>query len=450
VRNLMGRFVLPLLLIAAASASARAQDASGPFVRLPTLLLSATPARTMSGNLLAIDGDVALVKTATGAIVLERGGQGDDSWREVAQLPAPGDGSRPDASFLSVALSDHTALVGAGGEVAIFERNHGGDDAWGLVTTLTPDDPTASLDALAISGDTVVVTQATDIAGGARSVRIFQQHCGSRNAWGEVTRLTSPNADALSDGFGWSLAISGDTLLVGETQGPAAGGGRVLVYERHHRGPEAWQLVTTLEPITDFGAPISSGFGWRLSLSGDTAVALSGEVETGLYIFERDRRGGDHWTETRAFLVGCCTNNAALSGDTLVVTSRVVQEARMYARNQGEADGWGQVAAFRGTGGEGFGGGGGLPVAISKDTVLLIPRTGPEGPEAIHVFVSDVDGDGLRDALDPCPRDPLNDRHCHRDVIASPAVDDILRVDDIQTTAAGRNTVITESVTNTS
>jgi hypothetical protein len=83
----------------------------------------------------------------------------------------------------------------------------------------------------------------------------------------------------------------------------------------------------------------------------------------------------------------------------------------VLSRNQGGQNAWRRIASFidvdrNGGNASGLGAG----VSISGDTILIgAPRrSGLSVNKGVFVLVSDLDGDGVRDALDPCPSDPLN------------------------------------------
>jgi len=403
------------------------------------------------GRSIDIDGDLAAVSSVRQVYIFERGERGVDRdvWREVANVAPPG-GQLPSI----VKLSGETAVVGAGGQVAIFDRNYRGRDAWGLVTTLVPRDPTGSLGAVAIDGDTLAVSdRPADLSGAADwSVRIFQRLHHGTQPWREVTTLLEPPGFPGPFAFGLTLGLSNDALVVGQTYGPVVGGGRVLVYERNKGGQNGWGLVTTLTgQSANRDGFDGNGFGSDLSLSGETAAVTAGEYGTTINMFERNAGGPDHWDSVKVVADDCCFTSVAIGGPLLTQTSRVWQHVGIYAKNEGQAGGWGPVATFQLSTGIASGGFGGFPSAIDGDTVLVgVARNSDAGADAgaVEVFVSDIDGDGVRDGIDACPRDPLNDRRCHRDVVVSPTVDGVLNVNDVQTTREGKDVVITETITN--
>ncbi len=168
-----------------------------------------------------------------------------DSHAGVKKLTASD--AQADSEFgRSVAVSGDTAIVGAPsddgeavfadfGAAYVFERDEGGAGKWGEVAKLTASDGEA-FDrfgwSVALSGDTAVVGQRLQDPEGTKTgtAYIFQRDEGGANNWGEVARLTASDADPivwpridLSDWFGTSVAISGDTAIVGAFNEDAGG-----------------------------------------------------------------------------------------------------------------------------------------------------------------------------------------------------------------------------------
>ena len=69
---------------------------------------------------------------------------------------------------------------------------------------------------VAVSGDTVVVgaRDHDDNGSNSGSSYVFQRDEGGADAWGEVTKLLASDGGSL-DNFGISVAVSGDTAVVG-------------------------------------------------------------------------------------------------------------------------------------------------------------------------------------------------------------------------------------------
>ena len=69
---------------------------------------------------------------------------------------------------------------------------------------------------VSMSGDTVVVGAYTDEENGDRcgSAYVFERDAGGAGNWDQAAKLTA--SDAAEDAFfGWSVSISGDTVVVG-------------------------------------------------------------------------------------------------------------------------------------------------------------------------------------------------------------------------------------------
>jgi hypothetical protein len=116
------------------------------------------------------------------------------------------------------------------GAAYVFTRDPGGD-TWSQVKILHASDPQYNDEfgiAAAISGDTIVVGAYLEDGGpgsplfGSGAVYIFERNQGGPDNWGQVKILHASDAQA-NDHFGRSVAIDGDTLVVGaytESGGP--------------------------------------------------------------------------------------------------------------------------------------------------------------------------------------------------------------------------------------
>jgi hypothetical protein len=246
------------------------------------------------------------------------------------------------------------------------------------------------------------------------------------------------------DLFGTGVDVEGDTLVVSASipRGPLSGGYPIVhVFSRSHGGSTAWTLAAR------FGLPylpLEAAPG-PVDISGDTLVA---ELRSGSgfisFVFQQNG-GPDVWGEVARVASGSTSEGAGrISGDLVVVGASFPNRnpARVYARNQGGADQWGEVPhpSFAAAGG----------TAISGDTILLAGP--PTGQSPIEVYVADTDRDGLRDGLDACPRDPLNNVEggCTRNSAAYLVLDDLITLGEVATETRGNEFLITATFTNTS
>jgi hypothetical protein len=100
---------------------------------------------------------------------------------------------------------------------------------------------------VALSGDTLVVgASGADVGGKVDrgAAYVFERNRGGTDTWGKVKKLTASDGEA-GDRFGSSVAISGETIVVGapyvdEIVGIDSNRGRAYVYSRNAGGADNW------------------------------------------------------------------------------------------------------------------------------------------------------------------------------------------------------------------
>ena len=367
------------------------------------------------GNSVTISGDTIVVGAANDdvggnneqgtAYIFERNFGGANNWGEIKHLFAS-DGAADDNFGNAVAISGDTIVVGAesdtvGGNLAqgsayIFERNQGGANNWGEVKHLFASDGAASDHfgvSVALSGDTIVAGARFDAVGGNQnqgSAYLFERDLGGANNWGEVKHLFASDGAAF-DGFGISVTISGDTIVVGAANDDVGGNisqGSAYVFERNQGGANNWGEVKHL--FASDGAQ-SDLFGQSVGINGDTIVvgaandAVGGNLAQGsAYIFERNQGGANNWGEVKHLFASdgaqsdLFGTSVGINGDTVVigalfdtVGSNFNQgSAYVFERNAGGANNWGEAKHLFASDGEAndqFG----TSVAISGDTLVI-------------------------------------------------------------------------------
>jgi len=315
--------ILGVLTLVALVSSGGTKAAS--FDEVKKLVASGAEAGDKFGVSVAVSEDTAVVgayfEDAGGALagaayVFQRDQGGTDNWAEVKKLTAS-DAQADDHFGVSVAISGNTAVVGAyfedaGGQLAgavyVFQRDQGGVNNWGEVRKLTASDAQAFDlfgSSVAVSGDTIVVGALGEDAGGedAGAAYVFQRDQGGADNWGEVAKLAAADAEA-DDLFGRSVAISDDTAVVG-AQHESAGGfraGAAYLYQRDEGGADNWGEA---KKLTASDAQAFDVFGYSVAISGDAAVAgayaesAGGSFAGAAYVFQRDEGGGDNWGEVK-------------------------------------------------------------------------------------------------------------------------------------------------------
>ena len=260
------------------------------------------------GNSVAVDGDTAVISAHSKDGVGSRSGavyvfvRSGDEWVEQAKLTAS-DADESDLFGVSVAVTGDTILIGANGDddagehagaVYVFVRT---DDRWVEQAKLTASDA-ADHDLFgapaAVDGDTAVFGAHYDDDGGYRSGAVYV-FVRSDGGWVEQAKLTASDA-ASHDYFGSSVAVTGDTILVGADGDDDAGedSGSMYVFVRTGDG---WVEQAKL---TASDAAQSDRFGTSVAVDGDNALigALgydsTGNASTSVYVFVRS---DDGWVE---------------------------------------------------------------------------------------------------------------------------------------------------------
>jgi hypothetical protein len=307
-------------------------------------------ARDRFGMSVAVSGDTAVIGapnegappgTNLGrgvAYVFTRVGGG---WIEQAKLIGS-DVMVPDKFGFSVAISGDTIVVGANlatvsgkpaqGAAYVFTRTGA---TWTQQAKLTASDGLAGDDlgvSVAVSGDTALIGAELARAGmGAACV--FTRTGGT---WTEQAKLTDPKGAAL-DQFGRAVAITGDTAVVGAilADGLHPEQGAAYVFTRTGTTWTQQAKLTASDGHTD------AAFGLSVSLSDESAmiVGATGDQQKGAaYVFTR---AGGTWTEQAKLTAsdGAANDNfgrsVALSGDTAVVGAHFKVSAYLFTHSGG-------------------------------------------------------------------------------------------------------------------
>jgi uncharacterized repeat protein (TIGR01451 family) len=176
-----------------------------------------------------------LLGDAGAVYIFGRNVGGTANWGEVKKLLASS--AQPRDQFgVSVALTEDSLLVGApysndvmgvtgddNGTAYLFQRNAGGADNWGEVKKLVASDAQARDQfglSVALSGHTAIVGAPQENGGAgdplddAGAIYIFGCDVGGADNWGERSKLTDANA-APRDHFGSAVAIGENVVLIG-------------------------------------------------------------------------------------------------------------------------------------------------------------------------------------------------------------------------------------------
>jgi len=268
-----------------------------------TLVASDGEAGDYFGNDAVLSGDTAIVSAFLddgvkgSAYVFTRTGS---TWTQQAKLVAA-NGVANDAFGTCVALSGDTAIVGApnaeAGRGAAYVFARSGATWTQQAQLLDPDGATEEQfgGAVSICGEAALVGNRFDVVGAnlyQGSVTVFNR---SGATWTRQAKLVASDG-AASDFFGCSVALSGDTALVGAYGDSIAHIGQGSAYIFTRTGA-AWSQQTKL--IAPDAAP-DDAFGFSVAISGDTALvgaSFDDVVETSqgsAYVFSRV---GSTWSQ---------------------------------------------------------------------------------------------------------------------------------------------------------
>ena len=261
------------------------------------------------GNL-AIYGDTVVVgardedtggSAAGSAYVFVRSGT---TWSQQAILRASNAGAS-DQFATGVAIYKDTIVIGAptedtaasdGGSLYVFTRS---GTTWTQRAQLQTSNAGASDrlgDSVSIDGDTIIAgTQYEDTtASDAGSAYIFT---GSGATWTQQAQIQASDA-AATDYFGYSVSISGNTVVVGarydDDGGTNSGSAYVFV-----RSGTTW---TQQAKLTASDAQADDDFGWDVDIDKDHIVVAAPREDTNasdagaVYVFSRS---GSTWTEIK-------------------------------------------------------------------------------------------------------------------------------------------------------
>lgn len=367
-------------------ASSRPDTSAYPrFSELSEISGLGTSARGFFGTSVAVSGTTLVV----GAPELSGGrayvfNETPAGWAQVALLK--GTDTQPGDSFgTSVAVSDTTIVVGASGHADgsgrayVFTKGAGG---WRQADELAAPEagPGAGFGAsVAVSGATIVVGSpyADLFSGGAY---VFRETGGD---WYPAAELVTGDT-FVEDNFGYSVAVSGDKVVVG-APGHLLYAGRAYIFSQAAPG---WRQVAELKGTDTVGG---DSFGYSVAISGATVVAgaSSHDDQAGAaYVFSQATRGWHQVAELRGTDTvagddfGC---SVAISGATVVVGApdHASSAGRAYVFSRA-GDGWRQAAELGGpnaVAGDNFG----SAAAIGRAIVAIGAIGHAEGDGAAYV-----------------------------------------------------------------
>lgn len=310
---------------------------------------------------------------------LEGGG-----WVQQQRLVAS-DAGLSDQLGWSVAISGDTAVVGS------YGNNGGGTDSgaayvftragtvWTQAAKLLADDASAGDGfgyAVAIDGDTIAVGAPGNDDAGSNSGAAYVFVRGPAG-WSQEAKLVATGASA-GDDHGASVAVAGDTVVVGRpgADAPGANAGSASVYVR---AAASWVEQAALSPA---GLAAGDEFGTSVAIDGDAVIGGSpfdddaGDASGSAHVFVRTT---GVWSQQAALTAADAATGArfgvgvAIDGGTAVAgayqdagTASQSGSAYVFNRSTGVWEQLTKLQADDAAAGDRFG----VAVAISGDIVV--------------------------------------------------------------------------------
>ena len=357
------------------------------------------------GCSVAISGDTAIVGASANrtAYIFTRSGS---AWTQTAKLTAS-DGAPVSNFGFSVSISVDTAIVGAyaatvganaqQGSAYIFARS---GSAWTQTAKLTASDGMA-FDHFGICasvyGDTAIIGAKNARVGTNNSQGAAYMFVRSGSTWTQTAKLTAADGAAW-DTFGESVAISGDTALVGASQAAVEANSQQGAAYMFSKG-ESWTTATQTKLTAADGAA-SDGFGLSVSISGDMAIVGAYNAMVGAnpaqgkaYMFGRS---GGLWTQTSKLTAsdGAANDNFAysvsISGDTAFLgayNATIGANSHQGAAYIFMSPPANKLTASDGAANDNFG----RSVSISKDTAIVGAYQANSSQGAAYIFTRSGD-----------------------------------------------------------
>lgn len=236
---------------------------------------------TRFGQSVDVDGDTIAVGTQGGRVhVFTRSGS---SWTQQALLTAPDAAMGLGQGFgISVAVNGNTLAVGAhsdhegagtSGAVYLFVRSGG---SWSLQQKVKASDPEVNAamgQAVDLEGDTLVAGAPTALStqGATGAAYVFVR---SGTSWTQQQKL---EPTATTSQFGFDVGISGETVILGAPLDSQAGGGAGAAFFFDRSGT-TW--TQTAKRLPNEILVSGDNYGQSVAIYGDTAIVGAYRDET--------------------------------------------------------------------------------------------------------------------------------------------------------------------------
>lgn len=326
-----GTVAHPLAAVQTAARRTLGARAAASWSRQAELTAAKAPKGERFGDAVTVSGSMAVIgvpgisgEGVGAAYVFTRSGS---AWKQQAKLTAA-DGAKGNSFGQAVALSGSTIVIGApgtyqesAGAAYVFARS---GSTWRQQAKLSPPGATKGENfgwSVAMSGATIVVGAIGQWGGSGLKAYggVAYVFTESGTTWTQRAELT----EAGSNGFGQSVAVSGSTIAVGSPESNNSDIGAAYVFT------QSGTTVTERAELTASDGATGNLFGWSVALSDTTLVVGAMQAMTGgqigagaAYVFTQS---GGTWsqqaklTASNAAEVDFFGRSVAVSGSTVVI-----------------------------------------------------------------------------------------------------------------------------------
>lgn len=211
--------------------------------------------------------------------------------------------------------------------------------------------------AVAVSGDKILVGAPRTTHGiytESGAVFVFERSTDPNNPWLSEDMLRVPLLQNDAE-YGAGLALEGDRAVVGAPSWEDMNSlayGEAFVFNRI--GPSNWEVETTLEALSQGQTDVDAGFGASVALSGDTVVIGASDADTltpvrGGFAYTRDQ--GGTWSLQSVLIHPTDAvdsgfgDDVAIFDDTVVVGAHEEPDAHLFGRSNNSWSATDQLAA---------------------------------------------------------------------------------------------------------
>ena len=327
----------------------------GDFWNSPYVELTASDGSTGDafGYSIAIDGDTCVIsairsESETGSAYVYASDE-NGVWSQTAKLTAS-NGTHDDYFGLDVAIDGDLCVIGAygtnsyTGSAYLYAPDENGD--WDQIAELTASDGAIGDrfgNSVAIQGDTCMVGA---YEADSQTGRVYIFRPDENGEWTQAGVLTASDG-ASGDYFGWKIAIDGTSCVIGAF-GADSFAGSAYLFTADESG--AWSEAAEL---TASGRESGDYFGVGVDLDDDTCVigAFKSNDETGsAYLFAPDENGD--WNQIAELTASDGTNDdlfgnrVAIDGNTCVIGAYGTESytGSAYVFTADAAGAWNQIA----------------------------------------------------------------------------------------------------------